>query len=501
LQVEPIQEADDRPELVFFGRLETRKGLEVFVEATRPMTGVRFTFLGRTNRLANDEDSGDYLRREMAGRDYQIISHFNQEEAVRYLLSGRRLAVIPSLVDNQPNTVIECLVNRVPFIAARTGGIPEILDNFGIREPLLFDPTPNDLARCLKHCLELGTQAVNRNEEFSIDRHNDRIEREYRGFLTHPKQIAAEPRRTPMVTIALDTEGGTASEVRSALGAVASQSYPHIDVCITGPKCDLGWTNARLIQSEPTASLGRRREQAAREAQGEFFLVMSAKDLLDPKAVECLARMLAGREELSVVTSYVRYTNEYVKPYDRPTSAGRVYACLSNVFGTGPFMVRTADIQNGFIRLVDGEQTRTLHEIAVSSLKRIDSVDVVPQYLCTRRNRLPESSSTPGRPPLLQRLMSECVRDSSLPRSEQVAFWQLHVVERGEQEKSRKQLEFLEQQLMSWQTRLGSVRYRVVDAVHPVMKFVLPGPGRAAIRKTLLGLNKFRKAIRGKKAA
>src|SRR5262249_11444235 len=49
------------PELVFFGRLETRKGLEVFVRAVRQLDpAIPVTFLGRVNMLGDGRTALDY---------------------------------------------------------------------------------------------------------------------------------------------------------------------------------------------------------------------------------------------------------------------------------------------------------------------------------------------------------------------------------------------------------------------------------------------------------
>jgi glycosyltransferase involved in cell wall biosynthesis len=50
----------------------------------------------------------------------------DQAGAIEYLRGDGRLAVISSLADNFPNTVLECVGVGVPFLASDVGGIPEI---------------------------------------------------------------------------------------------------------------------------------------------------------------------------------------------------------------------------------------------------------------------------------------------------------------------------------------------------------------------------------------
>jgi glycosyltransferase involved in cell wall biosynthesis len=150
----PAIAADGTPEIVFFGRLETRKGLEVFLKAVRDLPpGVPLTLLGKVNFLSDSRPATDLIRKEMRGRRCKMLTRCNREQALAYLGAGNRLAVIPSLIDNSPFAVIECAINRIPFIASSAGGTPELLAAPEARARLLFEPTPRDLLRCLREYL------------------------------------------------------------------------------------------------------------------------------------------------------------------------------------------------------------------------------------------------------------------------------------------------------------------------------------------------------------
>jgi hypothetical protein len=63
---------------------------------------------------------------------------------------------MPSLLDNSPNTVSECIEHGIPFVAARTGGIPELVAD-GDRPRVLFEPTAADLAAALQRAIASPT--------------------------------------------------------------------------------------------------------------------------------------------------------------------------------------------------------------------------------------------------------------------------------------------------------------------------------------------------------
>ncbi len=121
-------------EIVFFGRLEERKGLRLFVSAITLLDSflktknIPVVFMGK-HSVVGSESSQDFLRRSTANWccNWRIEDNFNQQAAVDFLRQEDRLAVIASPVDNSPCTVYECLMHGIPFIAARCGGIPELL--------------------------------------------------------------------------------------------------------------------------------------------------------------------------------------------------------------------------------------------------------------------------------------------------------------------------------------------------------------------------------------
>jgi hypothetical protein len=82
----------------------------------------------------------------------RIESRLAREAALDELLRSGTLAVIPSLLDNSPNTVSECIEYGVPFVATRVGGIPELVAEED-RARVLCEPTANDLAAALTRAL------------------------------------------------------------------------------------------------------------------------------------------------------------------------------------------------------------------------------------------------------------------------------------------------------------------------------------------------------------
>ena len=125
--------ADKISEIVFFGRLDNRKGLSLFCQAIdqsslRHRRDTTVAFLGRSVDVHGSSSREIIRRRSHTWQcPVKLITDFGRDAAVDYLRQPGRLAVIASVADNSPNTVYECLSNGIAFVALSTGGIPEVI--------------------------------------------------------------------------------------------------------------------------------------------------------------------------------------------------------------------------------------------------------------------------------------------------------------------------------------------------------------------------------------
>jgi glycosyltransferase involved in cell wall biosynthesis len=145
--------------VAFFGQLREGKGIRIFLEALaalepRLLEGKEILFLGSatsrwpTERIMNA--LGPVLEAGLTG--VHVHTELEREQALEELCKPGTLAVMPSLLDNAPNTVSECIEHGVPFVAARTGGIPELVA-VEDQSRVLCEPTAQDLARVLSVAL------------------------------------------------------------------------------------------------------------------------------------------------------------------------------------------------------------------------------------------------------------------------------------------------------------------------------------------------------------
>jgi glycosyltransferase involved in cell wall biosynthesis len=145
-------------ELVMMGRIEPRKGVERFINAVLRLaaagvTGFGVTFLGRPGPGIELEAIRAKLG-AIGGRT-RFITSYDHVEAVNYVKTHDCLVVIPSLRENLPYSLYECLENRVPVIASDAGGMPELVAEED-RARILVAADQDRLVAALQEALEHG---------------------------------------------------------------------------------------------------------------------------------------------------------------------------------------------------------------------------------------------------------------------------------------------------------------------------------------------------------
>ncbi len=155
-----IQDEDlikiDKSHICFYGRLETRKGLEIFVESLKILlleeTIIsQISFLGKNATVKNGVDSLSYINRELSellknkNISVNIYNDFSADEAMQYLIDTGAIAIMPSLMDNLPYVILDCIQNKRPFLTSNIGGISEVVDSNS-----LFEINPYSLYLKLK---------------------------------------------------------------------------------------------------------------------------------------------------------------------------------------------------------------------------------------------------------------------------------------------------------------------------------------------------------------
>jgi O-antigen biosynthesis protein len=328
-------------ELVFFGRLEARKGIGLFCDALDLVEDANLptfsvSFLGKNGRIAG-RDAVSYLRaRAQHWRfHHRILSDYTREAAIQYLAENAgRIAIVPSFEDNLPYTVVECLATNIPFLAGRSGGIPELVADSDLEQvtfPLDAAQLADRLARAIRHGVPVARPAISADENrqrwinwhAALAAHNDRTRETKDEVCSAPAQ--------PLVTVCLNYRGERES-LPFSLASLRRQSYARLEVLLldrshAGAEAELDavmhdFAKSRRLIRRATLDSGAALSPAAADLRGVYVLFMEASDYLEPDAIAlfvkvasytganvltCLLALFKGGQEPSEKTFFGYY--------------------------------------------------------------------------------------------------------------------------------------------------------------------------------------------------
>jgi O-antigen biosynthesis protein len=148
--------------LAFFGQLREGKGLRVFLASLQKLPsslleGVDLLFLGQARRWTPAQIIED-LGSDVVGRvaSIRFETGLQREAAIAELMVPGTLAVMPSLLENSPYAVAECIEHGIPFLATAVGGTPELVAATD-RERVLSQPNPDDFSVAIERALTTPT--------------------------------------------------------------------------------------------------------------------------------------------------------------------------------------------------------------------------------------------------------------------------------------------------------------------------------------------------------
>ncbi|GBD56959.1 glycosyltransferase [Gluconobacter wancherniae] len=293
-------------EIVFFGRLEERKGLTLLCKALDRLdpatwTNIRqVTFLGKSSHELAFKKLIEKKTNNNWPVEIRIITNMDRTQANTYLSQPGRLAVIASLSENSPYSVMECLLQETAFIASNIGGIPELIAHQD-QSRVLFEPQPQSLAECLTKCFETRFSFKPAKLSFSPDdiakKWSELIQKI---DLSAPEALSKA--ELPRISVCL-THYERPHLLGEALNSLFQQSYKNFEVIVvddgsvkqSSKEClnrlskhyeELEW---KFIRST-NRYLGAARNLAASHATGEYLMFMDDDNIALPHELETYAR-------------------------------------------------------------------------------------------------------------------------------------------------------------------------------------------------------------------
>jgi len=370
---EVVPEAVKIKELVFFGRLQRRKGLVLFCDAldflakNGMLTPVPVTFLGKKASL-DGCSSEEYImeRARQWPLPIRIISDLHRDEALAYLKEGARLAIIASLDENFAHTVQECCGMGIPFLASAVGGIPERITPED-RQRICFDPRPRELAERLVSALKEGVALTRSAVDLKANR------KIWTNWYAPPEKDQCvlgvkEDKLSgcPPVSVCLTTFNRP-KLLAQALESLRRQDYPDFEVLLVDDGSDDPEALAFLEQLEPEFEtrgwriirqenkyLGAARNTGARHARGDYLLFMDDDNYAEPNEISTFLRA-ASYSGADILTCAMKIFTGSASPLPHvqvpdnvflPLGAAVDVGALRNCFGDANALVKRSTFEH-----------------------------------------------------------------------------------------------------------------------------------------------------------
>jgi len=290
-------------ELIFFGRLEGRKGVEMMCNALdilkeRGIAPSKMTFMGKWGAALATQGGRpvqEYLEEKAQNWDFEVgyIDDKNQPEALSHMCSRDMIAVMPSLIENSTMAVYETLENNIPFIATAVGGTPELID-VGDHERCLVAPRAQDLADQLERVLRDGQTIA--HSSFS----NDENLRVWYGFHAHVGDAIKEKGRAAAIGDITKAMNPTPRPVGGISFAVLVRRGDNVSILVEALKADppqevlLAYTEAAL----------REEVHAGAEALSREGITTRVLDAIGQAAGDALNLLADSQTQDAVVMSH-----------------------------------------------------------------------------------------------------------------------------------------------------------------------------------------------------
>lgn len=395
--------------LVFFGRLETRKGIHLFLSAleilhrSKPSGDFprKVVFIGNhapTPLGPSEEVIPEFFATRLPGWEYKIESQWDQPDCIDFLCNNHDLLVVlPSISETLGYTAIECLGLGVNVIGANAGAFGEVFAD----PERLFENNPRAIAAKILEAAD-GKLPHPRSHYDSENSHKQwmKVHEDCLTIVADKNSKLCNTRQEqPLVSICLP-HFNYGRYVGEQIESMAAQDYPNIEFILiddgsTDPdskRVFAEWKGKlkddgrfRFLEQE-NCGLSNTRNRAATLAKGNYIVFCDADNISRPHMVSTFVRAIttSGADCVSCHFAKFRLGEDGKKiELDAYTPIG---ACIEaglyvDPFGDANFIIKKSTFQalGGFrhVPFTASEDWEFLAELVLSGYH----LEVVPTDL------------------------------------------------------------------------------------------------------------------------
>jgi O-antigen biosynthesis protein len=303
----------------FFSRLDTLKGIFVFIEAFDKLfksdpeiaSRVRITFIGDPVDI-NRRFSLDIIK-EMTGSwpvNVSFETDLSTLEAMDYLKKQNGIVISSTLGETSSYIIQECLSYGIPTLASDLPNIHELIHEDFHSSHLFTAGDPDDLLRLIRQVLAEGIELPSLKVSHKAARNQwiELLDRIARPVSKAPAEVqpVASSGDLPLVSIIIPTYNKRSAELKETINSLIIQSSKNIEIIIAhdGDKeISDQQTIAEITRSVEKAGIACAVEyreksykpqvcnQAATVARGKYLCFFDDDDIAKPNMIEEFARV------------------------------------------------------------------------------------------------------------------------------------------------------------------------------------------------------------------
>ena len=340
--------AGDPLRLLYYGRLERRKGVEALVRALLDADApdATLTLVGGDTDSAPGGGSMRAHLEALAGGDERIAFHDRvPHEALAAIVRGHHVVVSPSRWESWSNVVRESLAWNRPVLSTPVGGVLAAIRPG--RTGWLTDGTTTEDLRAAIEDLHGRRDEIERliadgtpRAELEAMLDHDGIARALLGLAGATRPAARVADAPPHVTALLLWSGG-AGELERSLASLQDSDVPVRVVLVSTaglPRLRLGSQVADLVVADADAPATRALAGGLRRVRDDVLLVLAAGQEVRPGFVARAHAALAADPALP-------YAGALPDGWGRAALPNAACAVLGAGAGSGPVLVRRADAE------------------------------------------------------------------------------------------------------------------------------------------------------------
>ncbi len=318
--------------IVFFGRLEERKGLCEFLAALKLLNSslsdkIYIIFLGKIIQLSSSKlqhlNSQQYIEQELNDKfEYSIFSNFSSKEAIQFVNSlPSPIVCLASPQDNFPNTALEMGQLPVSLVVSDTGGFRETLKllnrSSGVR---WFEPENSSLlSESIAQAILAYPEKPQVSERVFLERVNQNLLEQRLEYLqTAFSQSASSASESPTVTIGV-TCFNLGKYLLDCLKSLAQQTYSNLDIIVLDDGSNDEYTleiierakslfpKYKFVRLDKNVGLGAARNYLIQLAQGEYFIPFDADNIALPFMVETFVKAIRTAKADAAVCPQMKF--------------------------------------------------------------------------------------------------------------------------------------------------------------------------------------------------